>query len=120
MTLGARDDVLVMSAVKFILSLLAYSVPAALVALVSAHLAKASKDEWKLMAWVPVLPLAAWSVWISWDSTRDETSHNLWPFELVMVGALSLVLFAVVALARVLIGRESQKPGAWRHRRHKQ
>jgi hypothetical protein len=116
MTFGGRDDVMAMSAVKFVLSLLAYSVPAALVALVSAHLAKASNDEWKLMAWVPVLPLAAWAVWISWDSVRDETSHNLWPFELIMVGMLSLILFIAFIVAHKLAGKR-QEPGAWRHRK---
>ncbi len=35
---------------------------------------------------------------------RDPTSHNLWPFEILQVGALSVVVMGVLLLARKLTG----------------
>jgi hypothetical protein len=37
--------------------------------------------------------------------TRDPTSHNLWPFELVIWGSLSVVLLVVFLVARRFAGR---------------
>lgn len=35
---------------------------------------------------------------------RDPTSHNLWPFEILMAGALSAGAILVLSLARRLTG----------------
>ena len=53
-----------------------------------------------MLAFLPPVPLCIWGVKIAWDVARDRTSHNLWPFELVMWGALTLVLFGGFLLAR--------------------
>jgi hypothetical protein len=87
-------------ALHFLLNLAAFSIPAMLAMLASALLSKRSKEEWRLLAWVPPLPLVAWAIFIAWGTTRDPTSHNLWPFELVVWALLSLILFAAFLLAR--------------------
>jgi hypothetical protein len=35
------------------------------------------------------------------DTARDPTSHNLWPFEILMYGTLSLALMAALKIARL-------------------
>jgi hypothetical protein len=99
---------------SFVVNLAMFAVPAGVAAIGSATLAKSSRDEWKLLAWVPVIPLALWSLFIAWGVTRDRTSHNLWPFELVIWGALSLILFGGFVLGRRLVDRPR---GDWRSRR---
>jgi hypothetical protein len=49
-----------------------------------------------LMGFVIVRLLAGVSV--------DPTSHNLWPFEILMVGLLSTVIMVVLTLARRATG----------------
>lgn len=89
-----------MTAILFIRNLLIFLVPAAAMGLVSRTLARASRDEWQLLAWTPVLPLTGWALFIAFGLTRDPTSHNLWPFELLIWGSLSLLLLALFLLAR--------------------
>jgi hypothetical protein len=101
---------------SFITNLAIFSVPAGVAALGSATLAKSSNEEWKLLAWVPIMPLALWAVFIAWGVTRDRTSHNLWPFELVIWGALSLILFGAFLLIRHFADRSSND---WRSRRER-
>jgi hypothetical protein len=92
----------------FLRNVIVFLVPAALAALVAMWLARTSRDEWQLLAWVPVLPLAGWGVSIAWSVTRDPTSHNLWPFELVFWAALSLVLFGIFLFTRWLVVRSDR------------
>jgi hypothetical protein len=89
---------------RFLVNLVIFLIPAALLGRGCYDLSVRSRDEWKLIAWVPVLPLAIWAPWIAWGLARDKTSHNLWPFELVVWAALSLVMMAFVLLARWLFG----------------
>ena len=95
-----------------LMNLLIYLVPAALASLGSMRLARSSHDEWKVLAWVPVAPLALWGPFMAWSVTRDPTSHNLWPFELFAWGTLSLILFGAVSVARRIFGRP--RKSAWR------
>src|SRR5688572_2221298 len=92
---------------RFVFNLLVFSIPAVVAAVWSMRLSMSSRDEWKLFVWFPVLPLAAWAVFIAVGVTRDATSHNLWPFELVAVGLFSLVLYAIVLLLRRVFTRPS-------------
>jgi hypothetical protein len=39
------------------------------------------------------------------DTARDPTSHNLWPFEILMWGGASAVVMGVLALAKWLSQR---------------
>ena len=73
---------------RFVFNLLVFSIPAVGAALWSNRLSVSSRDEWKLFVWFPVVPLAAWAVFIAIGIARDATSHNLWPFELVAVGQI--------------------------------
>lgn len=41
------------------------------------------------------------------DTTRDPTSHNLWPFEILMWGALRCGWMLICALACKLFGAKS-------------
>jgi hypothetical protein len=49
---------------------------------------------------------AAWMAFvvprIAVDTSRDPTSHNLWPFELLYSGALSVMAMAALFIARRL------------------
>lgn len=83
-----------------LLGLVVDLVPAALVSRVSVRVARSSRNEWKLIAFVPVLPLAAWGLYIAWETARDPTSHNLWPFELAFWCMVSCAMFLVVLAAR--------------------
>ena len=87
---------------RFSLNLLAFRVPAVLEGIWSRRLTRTSRDEWKLLVWLPVVPLAAWAVVIAKDTSQDSTSHNLWPFELVAIACLCAALFGVVLVARRL------------------
>lgn len=93
-----------MIALLFVRNLLMFLVPAAAMSLASHALAHTSREEWKLLAWVPVVPLAAWAVFIAFGVTRDRTSHNLWPFELLTWGILSFLLLGLFLLARRFAG----------------
>jgi hypothetical protein len=61
---------------------------------------------WQYAALVAVAPIAFVVLRIVFDVARDPTSHNLWPFEIVQIGVLSLVLLAILAIARKVTGAE--------------
>ena len=102
----------------FLLNLVLLQIPAAPFAWAAARMAKTSRDEWQLLAWVPVLPLAIWGIIVAFAVTRDPTSHNLWPFEAVIWGALSVVLLAGVRIAhRFAVRAESAREASHVRRR---
>src|SRR5262245_38944510 len=103
-----------MIVVRFLVNLAAFLLPAVPFAIVAYRLARVSRDEWQLLAWVPVLPLGSWGVFVAWGVTRDKTSHNLSPFEMVVWGLLSLILLVGVLVGRYFASRESKM---WRPRR---
>ena len=56
---------------------------------------------WRLAAGAP-LPI--WLMWIArfaWDTTLDPTSHNLFPFEILIGAAAALLYLAVLAGLRL-------------------
>jgi hypothetical protein len=56
---------------------------------------------WRLAA---AAPLPFWLVWaarFAWDPTVDPTSHNLFPFEILIGAAAALLYLAVLAGARL-------------------
>jgi hypothetical protein len=55
---------------------------------------------WRLAAVVPFVVMALVVARIVIDTSRDPTSHNLWPFEIVYSGAAGLALIIVLALVR--------------------
>ena len=104
-----------MIVIRFLVNLATFLIPAAPFAIVAYRLARVSRDEWQLMAWLPVLPLGIWGVVVAWGVTRDKTSHNLWPFEMVVWGILSLIVLVGVLVGRSLALR--QQSNTWRPRR---
>jgi hypothetical protein len=94
-----------MGAPEALLVLVILSMPVALAAYVASRLAKTSKPPWRRVAWIPVLPLALVDGNIFLGVTADPTSHNLWPFEVVLASFLTVLLFGVVLLLRRLFGR---------------
>lgn len=51
------------------------------------------------------LPLAAWMLWLTIlvrDLNRDPTSHNLFPFEMLMLAACAGAYLFVLWLARLI------------------
>jgi hypothetical protein len=58
------------------------------------------RGGWRLAALVPVAVLAFVALRIVVDTARDPTSHNLWPFEIIIFGAGALLAIGVLRLAR--------------------
>jgi hypothetical protein len=96
-----------MNPFTFVVNLAVFSVPGLLLGTFLYRLSRSSRDEWQLLAWVPVLPLALWAPFIAWGVTRDPTSHNLWPFELVTWILLSGAMLVLFLIGRsIMSGRE--------------
>jgi hypothetical protein len=62
------------------------------------------RGGWRLAAALPAGVIGFVILRIIIDTARDPTSHNLWPFEILIWGSLSLAAMAVLALARRLAG----------------
>lgn len=60
---------------------------------------------WRLAAVVPAALMAFVVLRIAFDTVRDPTSHNLWPFEILQAGVLSVVVTAALWGVRKLTGR---------------
>ena len=91
--------------VRFGVNLILFLIPVLPAALLGAFFARRSREEWQLLAWVPVAPLAIWAVVLAVAVTRDPTSHNLWPFELAGWLLFSGLLFILFAIGRWLSNR---------------
>lgn len=85
----------------FMLLMLALIVAGGLVPLWSAW---RWRGGWRVVAAIPVAAMALVVVRILIDTARDPTLHNLWPFEIVMGSAGSLVFIGVLKAARRLLG----------------
>lgn len=59
------------------------------------------RDGWRVAALVPVLVMGFVVLRIIVDGMRDPTSHNLWPFEIVMWGLAACGWMLALTLARV-------------------
>ncbi len=62
------------------------------------------RGGWRLAAAVPTAMMAFVVLRIMLGVARDPTSHNLWPFEILQAGALSVVVVVVLSVARKLSG----------------
>jgi hypothetical protein len=58
------------------------------------------RGGWRKAAVLPVVAMAFVALRIVFDTARDPTSHNLWPFEILMFGLASVVFMAALALVR--------------------
>lgn len=60
---------------------------------------------WRYAAVLPLLVIATVVLRILVDTHRDPTSHNLWPFEIVMFGGGGLIFMAALNIARRFLGQ---------------
>jgi len=61
---------------------------------------------WRVAAAVPAVLMAFVVLRIVWGVSRDPTSHNLWPFEILIYGVVSLAIMGALVVARRFIGTE--------------
>ncbi|HUL40666.1 MAG TPA: hypothetical protein VLV32_01985 [Burkholderiales bacterium] len=59
---------------------------------------------WRVAAAVPAVLMAFVVLRIIFGVSRDPTSHNLWPFEILIYGVVSLVIIGGLVIARRFIG----------------
>lgn len=62
------------------------------------------RGGWRVVAALPAAMMSFVVLRIVIDGARDPTSHNLWPFEVLQAGALSIVVMGVLLLARKFTG----------------
>jgi hypothetical protein len=63
---------------------------------------------WRIAALVPVVVMGFVILRILFDTARDPTSHNLWPFEIIMFGGIALAVIVVLKLLRKMVGADEQ------------
>jgi hypothetical protein len=64
------------------------------------------RGGWRMGATIPAVLMAFVVLRIMVDTARDPTSHNLWPFEIVMFGIVSLAIMGALAIARRIVRTE--------------
>ena len=62
------------------------------------------RGRWRGAAAVPLAIMLFVVLRIVIDGVRDPTSHNLWPFEVLMAGAVSFLSMAMLAIGRKFAG----------------
>jgi hypothetical protein len=62
------------------------------------------RGGWRVAAALPLASMAFVVLRIVVDVARDPTSHNLWPFEILMFGAASVATILVLAFVRRFFG----------------
>jgi hypothetical protein len=62
------------------------------------------RGGWRMAALLPAAVMAFVVLRLFIDTARDPTSHNLWPFEILMWGGLSCLWMLAVVLVRKLSG----------------
>ncbi len=62
------------------------------------------RGGWRVAAAVPIVVMAFVVLRLVVGVAADPTSHNLWPFEILQAGALSIVFMLVLFVARRLSG----------------
>lgn len=67
------------------------------------------RGGWRIASAVPLAIMAIVVLRILLGTAIDRTSHNLWPFEIIMIGGLSVVIMLVLLVARFLT-RASRHP----------
>lgn len=64
------------------------------------------RGRWRIAAAAPAALMAFVVLRIVFGVAADPTSHNLWPFEILQVGVLSVLTMGLLALARRLTRRQ--------------
>lgn len=58
---------------------------------------------WRALAAIPAVVLAGDVLWIVADVSVDATARNLWPLELIFIGACGAGFIALLWLARMVV-----------------
>ena len=66
------------------------------------------RGGWRIAAAVPAALMSLVVLRLISGVTRDPTSHNLWPFEILMVGLFSVVVMVVLTLLRKAVGTSAR------------
>jgi hypothetical protein len=62
------------------------------------------RGGWRIAASLPAVAVGFVVLRIIFDTARDPTSHNLWPFEIVMAGGAALLCIGALRVARRFVG----------------
>jgi hypothetical protein len=62
------------------------------------------RGGWRMASAIPIALMGFVVLRIVFDTARDPTSHNLWPFEILMWGTVSLGIMLVLKIARRFVG----------------
>ncbi|HET6546345.1 MAG TPA: hypothetical protein VFG55_06315 [Rhodanobacteraceae bacterium] len=62
------------------------------------------RGGWRMAAAVPAVMMAFVVLRLFVETAADPSSHNLWPFEILQVGALSVVIMVALLIARKFTG----------------
>ncbi len=65
---------------------------------------------WRLAAAVPAALIGFVVLRIIFDTSRDPTSHNLWPFEILQFGTVALIAIGIMKFIRRRLGVEATPP----------
>jgi len=60
------------------------------------------RGRWRIAAAIPAMMTSFVVLRLLFGVAHDPTSHNLWPFEILQVGALSVVIMVALLIARKL------------------
>lgn len=74
------------------------------------YFSRGARRELKVLAWIPVAPLANWGFVFTRDEMRNPTSHNLWPFELGFWLLISAGLFGAWFVVKLLLSPRTEMP----------
>lgn len=66
------------------------------------------RGAWRVAVAVPAAVVLFVILRIVVDTARDPTSHNLWPFEVVVMSALSLAAVGGMKVVRRFLGVQAQ------------
>ncbi len=64
------------------------------------------RGGWRIAAAIPLALMGFVVLRIVFDTARDPTSHNLWPFEILMYGVVAVIIVAALTLARRVLGAQ--------------
>lgn len=67
------------------------------------------RGGWRIAAAIPAAVMLFIVLRIAFDTTRDATSHNLWPFEILQFGTGALLVIGVLRWARRRLGPSTQR-----------
>lgn len=58
------------------------------------------RGAWRILALLPLVALVLWAGFIVVGVAQDPTSHNLWPFELILWAAGAFAALGLLALIK--------------------